>query len=151
MIVLNNTVLSVFKRLDEIDLLKKLLARQVILPTAVVEEYLEIGKESDLKGFTKINVEGDLGYTLGKGESHAILFARGNNCIFVTDDKRAKRFANDLGIVTTGTLGIIIASVEKDRLSKEKALELLDRIKHEKLLYLTEDLARYAQSKIENV
>lgn len=151
MIVLNNTVLSVFKRLDEIDLLKELLARKVILPIAVVEEYLEIGKESDLKGFTKINVEGDLGYTLGKGESHAILLAKGNNCIFVTDDKRAKRFANNLGIATTGTLGIIIASIQKDRLSKGKALELLDRIKHEKLLYLTEDLVKYAQSKIEDV
>jgi len=68
----------------------------------------------------------------------------------VTDDKRARRFANDLGIATTGTLGIIITAVENDRLSKKKALELLDRIKHEKLLYLSEELVRYAQSMIED-
>ena len=74
-----------------------------------------------------------------------------NNCIFVTDDKRARRFANDLDIATTGTLGIIIAFVENNRLSKKKALELLDRIKYEKLLYLSEDLVRYAQSMIEDV
>ena len=53
MIVLNNTVLSVFKRLDETNLLKELLVGEVLLPTAVVEEYLEIGKESELRGFTK--------------------------------------------------------------------------------------------------
>jgi predicted nucleic acid-binding protein len=130
MVVLNNTILSVFKRLDETNLLKELLIGEVLLPTAVVEEYLEIGKESDLKGFTKIKVEGDLGYKLGKGESYEILLAKENSCIFVTDDKRARRFANDLGIATTGTLGIIITAVENDRLSKKKALELLDRIKH---------------------
>ena len=151
MVVLNNTILSVFKRLDETNLLKELLIGEVLLPTAVVEEYLEIGKESDLKGFTKIKVEGDLGYKLGKGESYAILLAKENSCIFVTDDKRARRFANDLGIATTGTLGIIITAVENDRLSKKKALELLDRIKHEKLLYLSEELVRHAQSMIEDV
>ncbi len=54
MIVLNNTILSVFKRLDETNLLKELLLGEVLLPTAVVKKYLEIEKESELKGFTKI-------------------------------------------------------------------------------------------------
>jgi len=151
MIVLNNTILSVFKRLDETNLLKELLIGEVLLPTAVVEEYLEIGKESDLKGFTKIKVEGDLGYKLGKGESYAILLAKENSCIFVIDDKRARRFANDLDIATTSTLSIIIASVENDRLSMKKSLELLDRVKHEKLLHLDEEPVRYTQSMIEDI
>ena len=40
MIVSNNTVLSVFKRLDKTNLLKELLVGEVLLPAAVVEEYL---------------------------------------------------------------------------------------------------------------
>lgn len=67
------------------------------------------------------------------------------------DDKRARRFANDLDIATTGTLGIIIASVENNRLLMKKSLELFDRVKNEKLLYLSEDLVRYVQSMIEDI
>jgi len=69
----------------------------------------------------------------------------------VIDDKRARRFANDLDIATTGTLGIIIASVENNRLLMKKSLELFDRVKNEKLLYLSEDLVRYVQSMIEDI
>jgi hypothetical protein len=41
------------KRLEETNLLKELLVGEVLLPAAVVEEYYGIGKESELRGFTK--------------------------------------------------------------------------------------------------
>ncbi|VVB96522.1 Uncharacterised protein [uncultured archaeon] len=68
-IVLDNTVLSVFKRLDEIDLLKRILASDVLIPAGVVDEYLQIGDYSDLEGFDIIEVKGDVNYSMG-GEKH---------------------------------------------------------------------------------
>ncbi len=79
-IVLDNTVLSVFKRLDEISLLKKILVENVLVPVGVEEEYLQIGEYRDLEGFDIVESEGEINYSMGKGETQAILLAREKNC-----------------------------------------------------------------------
>ncbi len=147
-IVLDNTVLSVFKRLDEIDLLKKILTKDVLIPAGVVDEYLQIGDYSDLEDFEIIEVKGDVNYSMGKGETQAILLAKNRNCIFATDDRRARIYANKNGIKTTGTIGILVAGTSKGVVSRQKAIAVLNKIRSRKLLYLSDDIFKYAMNKI---
>lgn len=148
-IVLDNTVLSVFKRLDEIDLLKKILASEVLIPGGVVDEYLQIGDYSDLGGFNIIEVKGDVNYSMGRGETQTILLSKERNCVFATDDRRARAYANKIGIKTTGTIGILIAGVSKGVVSRQKAMDVLNNINSKKLLYLSDDILKYAMNKVE--
>lgn len=150
-IVLDNTVLSVFKRLDEIDLLKKVLTSDVLIPAGVVDEYLQIGDYSDLKGFRIIEVKGDINYSMGKGETQAILLAREKNCVFATDDRRARVYANKNSIKITGTIGILVAGVSKGVITKQKAIDILNNIQNKKLLYLSDETFEYAMNKIKLV
>lgn len=147
-IVLDNTVLSVFKRLCEIDLLKKLLAENVFIPAAVADEYLQIGECSDLEGFNIICSEGNIDYSMGRGETQAILLAKEKNCIFATDDRRARAYANKVGITTTGTIGILAAGVSKGLITRQKAIDTLNDIQSQKLLYLSDEIFEYAINKI---
>lgn len=147
-IVLDNTVLSVFKKLDEISLLKKILAENVLIPVGVEEEYLQIGEYRDLEGFNVVESEGDINYSMGKGETQAILLAREKNCVFATDDLRARVYANKIGITTTGTIGILAAGVSKGIIPKQNAMELLRNIQSQKLLYLSDEIFEYAVNKI---
>ncbi|MGB8217439.1 MAG: hypothetical protein WCE94_09065 [Candidatus Methanoperedens sp.] len=147
-IVLDNTVLSVFKRLDEIDLLKKILVSDVLIPAGVVDEYLQIGDYSDLEGFDIIEVNGEANYSMGKGETQAILLAKDRNCVFATDDRRARVYANKNDIKTTGTIGILLAGVSKGAVSRQKAIDVLNRINSKKLLYMSDDIFKYAMNKI---
>jgi predicted nucleic acid-binding protein len=147
-IVLDNTVLSVFKRLDEIGLLKKILVGNVLIPIGVVEEYLQIGGYPDLEGFTIVDSKGDINYSMGKGETQAILLAREKNCVFATDDRRARAYANKFGVTTTGTIGLLAAGVSKGVITRQKALDILGKIQNQKLLYLSDEILEYAKNKI---
>ncbi len=147
-IVLDNTVLSVFKRLDEIDLLKKILASDVLIPAGVVDEYLQIGDYSDLEGFNIIEVKGDVNYSMGRGETQAMLLSKERDCVFATDDRRARTYANKNGIKTTGTIGILLAGISKGVVSRQKAIDVLNKIRSKKLLYMSDDIFKYAVNKI---
>ncbi len=147
-IVLDNTVLSVFKRLCEIDLLKKLLTGDILIPVAVADEYLQIGECSDLEGFNIVDSRGNIDYPLGRGESQAILLAKEKNCIFATDDRMARVYANKIGIATTGTIGILAAGVSKGLITRQKAIDILNNIQSQKLLYLSDEIFEYAMEKI---
>lgn len=147
-VVLDNTVLSVFKKLDEINLLKKVLTDNVLIPAGVVDEYLQIGDYSDLKHFSIIEVKGDINYSMGKGETQAVLLAREKNCVFATDDRRARVYANKNGIKITGTVGILIAGVSKGVITKQKAIDILNNIQSQRLLYLSDEIYEYAMNKI---
>ena len=64
----------------------------------------------------------------GKGESSAIAFAiEQKDCLLIIDDYKGRKYAEQLGIKITGTLGVIIDAKLSGHL--ESVRPLLERIK----------------------
>ena len=62
---------------------------------------------------------------LGLGERTCIAAASQRNGLFMTDDRKARQVALDLGIKITGTLGILVVAVERRKIALEEANQLL--------------------------
>ncbi|MEM1611318.1 MAG: DUF3368 domain-containing protein [Sulfolobales archaeon] len=67
----------------------------------------------------------------------------------VRDDKRARNKCRELGIRVIGTLGLIELAKKQGAISKNQALELLNRIP-DTSLYITPELLKEAQNIIKH-
>jgi len=63
-----------------------------------------------------------------------IWLAYKRNVIALLDDDAARKFAKSLGVIVRGTLGVIVEAVKKGIMTKNKALEALDRLSN--IMYL---------------
>ena len=59
----------------------------------------------------------DLLKRLGMGESSCIAIAKSRTMIFMSDDRIARRIANEMGVSISGTIGILVRCVDKDIIS----------------------------------
>ena len=66
-------------------------------------------------------------YETGDSDLVALLIDSPSS-IIATDDKRLRNVCRALGGKVTGTLGILINSVKKQKISKEEALAILDNL-----------------------
>ena len=66
-------------------------------------------------------------YETGDSDIVALLIDSPSSTI-ATDDKRLRNVCRALGGNVTGTLGILINSVKKQKISKEEALAILDKL-----------------------
>ena len=137
-IILNTTVLSNFAAVGELDLIKRLFG--VVYTTHEVHEeilrgisrgyqYLEdVDHEMsfDETGWLRVvairsrmehQSMNDLLKRLGMGESSCIAIAKSRTMIFMSDDRTARRIANELGVLISGTIGILVRCVDKDIIS----------------------------------
>ena len=143
----NTTILSNLASVGRLDLLRQL-HRQLYVPNQVYEEILH-GLEEGYGFYASIEdhmcpfakdgwielvsmVDGDelalfhsLTHRLHFGEAACIAIARQRNWAFLTDDKRARKTAHDLGIVVSGTLGTLVQAVNRGLLTLEYGNELL--------------------------
>lgn len=62
---------------------------------------------------------------LHHGEAACLAIASQRNWAFLTDDKLARKMAQDLGIVVSGTLGVLVQAVERGILMIEEGDKLL--------------------------
>lgn len=62
---------------------------------------------------------------LGAGERSSLAVASTRRGLFVSDDRRARLQARDLGVRVTGTLGVLLLLVENGCLELQKANRLL--------------------------
>jgi len=163
-LVFNATTLITLMELNRLDLVEKLRETQhvkVVIPQSVKNEFLEAGIElnisSDEMPIEKIDILPiEIPRRLGEGELHAIALAytltqqlSKNNVttIVVTDDKQARKKCEKLGIKVFETLGLIEFAKKHRVISKEKALEILEKIPSTSL-YTTQELLKEAQTKI---
>jgi predicted nucleic acid-binding protein len=70
----------------------------------------------------------DLNGQLGKGEASCIAVAKEQRLIVVTDDRAARRQCSQMGIVITGTIGIIKASLRDGRIPVDQANNILQKM-----------------------
>lgn len=134
--VLDASPVIVLARAGFLDILPNLMS-PAVLPQAVAEE-IEAGPTDDPSRrflaerpdwLTLMEPQPALSplasWRLGRGESEVLEYARQNTgTVAVLDDKAARRAARALEIPVTGTLGLLIAAVERGLLpSLEDAIE----------------------------
>ena len=61
----------------------------------------------------ELDLANRLSNALGAGERSCIAVAANRAGLFVTDDRKARQVALDLGVKVTGTLGILVVAVER--------------------------------------
>jgi hypothetical protein len=118
-VISDTTAVSSLYRIGKLELLQ-ILFHEIILPPAVFEELLELEKFgydiSTIKNADWIQVKHatnqalifDLAETLDLGESEAIALAQEMQAdLLLIDEKRGRLKANELGIATTGLVGVI--------------------------------------------
>jgi predicted nucleic acid-binding protein len=127
-IIADTSCLILLDKISELSLLKNLFG-EIVITQAVADEFKQslpewFKIENPLnKTYQKI-----LEVSLDKGEASAIAFAVEQiDCLLIIDDLKGRRYAEQLGIKITGTLGVIIDAKLTGRLSSVKPL--LDKIK----------------------
>ncbi|MDN4164462.1 DUF3368 domain-containing protein [Cytophagales bacterium LB-30] len=109
-IILSDTsCLILMDRIGELELLHKLF-RQITVTPEIAEEFKE-----KLPNWVKIEATSNKTYqkileaSLDKGEASAIAYAIEHpDCLLIIDDFKGRKYAEQLGIQITGTLGIIV-------------------------------------------
>jgi predicted nucleic acid-binding protein len=123
--VLNASPLIILARAGYLDLVPRLLS-PVVIPGAVAVEISAgpaddaavrfLAQRSWLSVIDLVPALSPLAaWRLGQGESEVLEYARRNfGTLAVLDDKAARRAARALGILLTGTLGLIVAAVQRN-------------------------------------
>jgi predicted nucleic acid-binding protein len=131
--IVNASPVIFLTQIQALPLLKDL-AGEVIIPTAVRHEVLAGAGYHDslvpVEFPSWIIVRPDLllppevsGWDLGAGESQVLVHAAMSaDCEAVLDDLQARRCARGLGILTTGTLGIILRAKRVGLISTARPL-----------------------------
>jgi len=87
---------------------------------AAMDEWIEV-----------ISYEGDAGelrkYGLGRGEASLLLAAEHEDRL-ILDETNARRYAESMGFRFTGLIGLLVAAVRSGKLTKERAIEVLNRL-----------------------
>lgn len=80
-------------------------------------------------------------FNLDFGEAHAIsLMLQEKTDYFLTDDLDARMAANSLNLEVHGTVGVILRAFKNKMLSKQEAIEIVNRLQQSSSLFITQDL-----------
>ncbi len=138
-IITNTTPILSLLKIDKLDLLKELYGK-ITVPNAVFQE-IEIGKHKpyyqDLKQIDWIKIEYvknpdslDFFVDLDKGEAEVLILAKEQNAdLVILDEIMGRRYAKQLELNLTGTLGVLLKAKEKGIINsiREILTELTER------------------------
>jgi len=146
-IIFDCCVLSNFILSDSLYIIKKLYANSSYVTNFVMAENLRgilsgynklvyvnetlkegLIKETALKGEKEKTSFETLSVSLGFGEASSIAIAKTRGYVFACDDKAARREADLLDVKLTGTIGIIIKTVKKKVISRQKTDVILNQM-----------------------
>jgi predicted nucleic acid-binding protein len=136
-VILDNTVLTNLALVGAIDLVFHLWPDRAVTTAAVLQEYraaADIGllpahAWADLIVVEMTSQEETLASTfssrLGVGERSCLAVAHSRGGLLVSDDADARDVAKRLGVVVSGTLGVLVLAVRRSLLTLAEANELL--------------------------
>ena len=139
-IISDTSYLILLDKIGELNLLNKLFGQVTVTPEIANEFRKELPdwfkiEEPINKTYQKI-----LEASLDKGEASAIAFAiEQEDCLLIIDDLKGRKYAEQLGIKITGTLGLIIDAKLSGYITSVKPI--LDKIKQTDFR-LSEDLEK---------
>jgi predicted nucleic acid-binding protein len=165
MIVSNAGPLIHLTKIGRLNLLKELF-KIVIIPRTVKMEVVDKGKEKGAPDAFLIEnevgkwiaVEGDINDKVKEiakragieiGEAIVIMLAKEKGCSALIDDSAARRFAIGLGLEVIGSIGVLIKVAKVGIITKEEALEGLEKIT--KVMWLSVDVYEDARKNIEGL
>lgn len=122
-VVLNNTPLVAFWTLGRLDLLRDLF-QEVLIPQTVQTEFLateKLARRAALEAAPWVkstpleNPRRVLAFVgLDRGEADVLALAEERQArLVVIDEKKARRYAERLGLTLTGTLGLLVLAKER--------------------------------------
>jgi predicted nucleic acid-binding protein len=135
-IVSNASSLVFIGKAQMFDLMKNLY-NKVFIPKEVVKEIFEFKKpenpiikqEINLGFIKEFKVKNIKNFPIDIGEKAAIsLCLEKNIFVFLSDDKKARKYARSLKIKTIGVLGIILKNLKLKKINKKKAKRLIQRL-----------------------
>lgn len=157
MIVFDTDILSMFAKIDAVDILKCLFDEKVVMTPKIRDEIsvpMEYGYTFPLKAISTIKTvplsnqaleeyerfRGNL--RLGKGELESIAYCKTEKCIFATNDIKARRFAKREGVAVISLQAILEALWKKKIKSKKEVKQMLERIKEADNLTVSREVER---------
>ena len=88
--------------------------------------------------------------TLHEGEKEALQIALEHpGAILLTDDTAARLAAENLGVTSYGTIGILVRSIRKKQRSKESILQILHSIPERSTLHLKKSLLNHVIQEVQ--
>jgi len=151
MIIFDTDILSIFAKVNRLDLLKNLFSVIYITPMIREELFipLEYGYRFPLKILSdsvviipneqELDIYTKLRLKLGKGEAEAISIAKSRKLLFATNDKVAQKVAKENSVKVISLQAILKACWKKKILPKEQVLNLIEDIKREDNLIIPEN------------
>jgi len=133
--VSDSTPLIALARIGELDLVRSVFSR-ILIPEAVFEEVVEAREDApgarevaDASWIEKATADPRLARPLsllvGQGEAEAIAMAQSHpGSLLLTDDRKARRVAKQLGIETQGTLGVLARAKRGGLISAARTVAL---------------------------
>ncbi|MBU2476506.1 DUF3368 domain-containing protein [Candidatus Micrarchaeota archaeon] len=142
MIVSNSTILIYLGKLNKLHLLKKFF-KKVLIPKAVFEEVVVVGKKGNhadailaekainegwilVKECSELTQLKDFG--IDKGEAQAISLALKLNTGILLDQTHARIAAKAVGLNPKGTLFVLLKALKKNLISFEEFIDLLEQL-----------------------
>ena len=144
MIVFDTDILSMFAKIDAVDLLKRLFDEKAVITPKIRDEIsvpMEYGYTFPLKVILTIKTvplsnqaleeyeRFRENLSLGKGELESIAYCKIERGIFATNDIKAREFAKSEGVSVISLQAILKALWKKKIKSKDEIKQILERIK----------------------
>jgi predicted nucleic acid-binding protein len=149
-------VITIFKKLFD----------EILIPEAVKVEVVDRGKDegfadafliekgiedgwisvvSNPHGIEELAEKAGIEY----GEASAISLALQKGYLLLMDDLATRRFAAGLGLEITGSVGVILRAVREGKLSKDEAIDALDKLSE--VMWLSVEVYKEARKAINNL
>ena len=148
MIILDNSVLSAFTRLDQLCLVRELF-NDVVIPLGVYEEYRGRWGSKALPNWIIIERLGEEEFkeaellNLGAGEAQSIILAAQQGCFLGLDDENARETAKNKCINVIGSIGILRIAYESGLIeTRDQYKDLISKLSED--LYLENWLLKWA-------
>lgn len=133
--VTNTSSILFIAKIDRFDLLKNKFS-EILIPKEVLDEIFQKDAPENLiinreliNFLKKTETKNLRDFRLDKGEQAAIsLCIEKDIRTFISDDKKARKFARAIGIDTMGVAGILLWNFENKKITKEEFEELLNRL-----------------------
>jgi predicted nucleic acid-binding protein len=139
LVLLDNTVLSNFAQIGRSDLVMSLWAgcsttmearQEFLVGLAAGKLPLDVWQDLPLIDLTGVEREfaDGLSKVLGLGERTCVAAVKFRGGMLVSDDRKARQVALEIGVKVTGTLGILVIDVERKRITLEEANQVLEKM-----------------------
>ncbi|MDO8965587.1 DUF3368 domain-containing protein [Algoriphagus sp.] len=127
-IISDTSCLILLQKIGELDLLQRLFHTVFITPEIATEYELPLPKWIIIDSPINKTYQRILEASLDKGESSAIaLCLEKTDPLLIIDDLKGRKFAENLGLKITGTLGILILAKRQNLISSVKPV--LEKVK----------------------